>query len=244
MWRSLNNLRGFDLVTTGGEFGTVKQFFFDDEQWVVRYLVVNTGDWVAEHQVLISPFAVMRIDYDYRKLHVALTKAQIERSPEIDTHKPVSRQMEASYSDYYSYPYYWRSPLLWGASASPDLTAPLTPAALRMATSAAAAAMARIVPPKLHLHSTQETSTYHIAATDGLIGYVNDFIVDDATWSIRYLVIDTRNWLLGRKVIVAPHWISSINWARGQVQVNLSRDAIRQSPEYDSAMLLSQACGA
>lgn len=238
---SLNNLKGFDLVATSGELGEIKQFFFDDERWTVRYLVVNTGDWMAEQHVLISPFAVTHIDYDNRKMHVALTKAQVQGSPDIDTHKPVTRQMEATYSDYYSYPYYWRSPLLWGASASPDLTAPMTPATLRMATSAAAAAMARVVPPELHLQSTQEVSTYHIAATDGLIGYVNDFLVDEATWRIRYLVIDTRNWLLGSKVLLAPHSVSSINWARGQVEVKLSRAAIRQCPEYDSATLISPA---
>ncbi len=240
---SINNLKGFDLVTTGGEIGDVKQFFFDDERWTIRYLVVNTGDWVAEQQVLISPFAVTRIDYDNRKLHVALTKTQVESGPDIDTHQPVSRQMEATYSDYYNYPYYWRSPLLWGASVSPDLAASQTPATLRMATSVAAEAMAHVVPPEIHLHSTQEVVTYHIAATDGLIGYVNGFLVDDASWSIRYLVIDTGNWLLGRKVMVGLHEISSINKGEGEIQVNLSRDAIRQSPEYDSTKLLARAHG-
>lgn len=237
MLRSINNLKGFDLVTTSGELGDVKQFFFDDERWTIRYLVVNTGDWVAEQQVLISPFAVTQIDYDNRKLHIALTKAQVENSPEIDTHQPISRQMEAAYADYYSYPYYWRSPLLWGASVSPDLTAPQTPATLQMATSAAVAAMARVVPPELHLHSTQEAATYHIAATDGWIGHINDFLVEDATWRLRFLVIDTRHWLLGKKVLVAPHWISSINRGLGQIQVNLSRAAIRQSLEFDHTKL-------
>ena len=185
MLRSINDLKGFDLVATGGEIGDVNQFYFDDERWAVRYLIVNTGDWVAEQQVLISPFSVTQIDLGNRKLHVALNKEQVERSLNINTHKPVSRQMEATYSDYYGYPYYWRSPLLWGAGVSPDQTAPQTPAILRMATSAAAAAMVRVVSPEVHLHSTQEVTTYHIAATDGLIGYANDFIVDgDHSFSI------------------------------------------------------------
>lgn len=240
MLRSVNELKGFDIVATGGEIGDVQQFYFDDERWAVRYLVVNTGDWVTAQQVLISPFSVTQIDLDNHKLHVALSKEQVQGSPSIDTHKPVSRQMEATYSDYYGYPYYWRSPLLWGAGASPDQTAPQTPAVLRMANSAAAAAMVHVVAPEVHLHSTEEVATYHIAATDGLIGYVNDFIVDDATWAIRYLVIDTHSWLLGKAVLVAPRWITSINWAQGQVHVQLSREAIRQSPEYDGTKLLSR----
>lgn len=235
MLRSINELKGFDVVATSGEIGDVKQFYFDDERWVVRHIVVNTGDWVMEHNVLISPFAVTRIDYDNRNLYVALTKEQVASSPDIDTHKPVSQQMEAMYSDYYSYPYYWPSPLLWGIGARPDLSVPLTPATLRLAGSAAA--MKRVIPPEVHLHSIREVANYHISAIDGLIGYGNDFIVDDQTWAIRYLVIDTRNWLLGKQVIIDPRWVTSIDWAQGQIHVNLSRDAIRQSPEYDSAKL-------
>jgi sporulation protein YlmC with PRC-barrel domain len=239
MLRSINELKGFDIVTTDGEIGDVKQCYFDDERWTVRYLVVTTGDWASEEQVLISPFAVTQIDGDHRKLHVALTQEQIARSPGIDPQQPISRQMEATYSDYYGYPYYWHSRLLWGASASPNLAAPQSLPTRRLASTAAAAAIVRVVSPEVHLHSTQEVGNYRIAATDGLIGYVSDFIVDAESWTIRYLVIDPRNWLLGKKVVILPRWISAVDWAQGQVHVQLSREAMRQSPEYDSTNLLS-----
>lgn len=246
MLRSVNDLKGFDIVATDGEIGDVEQFYFDDERWAVRYIVVNTGNWLSGRQVLISPFSVTQVDRENRKLQVSLTKSQVENSPNIDTHKPVSRQMEASHADYYGYPYYWGSPFLWGADARPILASERSAAAMTTATAypAATASDATDVPVTLedvHLRSTQEVASYHIAATDGEIGHVEDFILEDDTWAIRYLAIDTRNWLPGKKVVVSPQWISSIDWAQGKVHINLSRDEIRQSPEYDSAKLVSRA---
>lgn len=243
MLRSVNDLKGFGIVATGGEIGDVEEFYFDDERWAIRYIVVNTGNWLSGRQVLISPFSVTKLDRDNRKLHVALTKDQVEKSPNIDTHKPVSRQMEATYSDYYDYPYYWGGPLLWGAGEHPELAAKQYAAATandvtgRLITGAAAG---RVISEDVHLRSTQEVSTYHIAATDGDIGHAEDFIVEDDNWTIRYLAIDTRNWLPGKTVIVSPQWISLIDWAQGKVHVNLSREGVKQSPEFDSAKLISR----
>ncbi len=236
MLRSINELKGFDIVATDGEIGDVEEFYFDDERWAVRYIVVNTGSWLSGRQVLISPFSVTEVDRDDRKLYVTLTKNQVEKSPNIDTHKPVSRQMEVAYADYYDYPYYWGSPFLWGAVELPVLGAQR--AATVMSNTMAVTTTERLIPADVHLRSTEEVSTYHIAATDGEIGHVEDFIVEDGNWRIRYLAIDTRNWWPGRKVIVAPQWIASIDWAQGKVHVNLSREGIKQSPEYDSSRLL------
>ncbi len=240
MLRSVNDLKGFDIVATDGEIGDVEQFYFDDERWALRYIVVNTGNWLSGRQVLISPFSVTQVDRDNRRLHVALTRNQVEKSPHIDIHQPVSRQMEATYADYYGYPYYWGSPLLWGAEEHPDLVAHQSAAATRHASTAGAAAMVRVISADVHLRSTREVASYHIAATDGEIGHVADFIVEDDSWTIRYLAIDTRNWLPGRKVIVSPQWIAAIDWAQARVHVNLSRDGVKRSPEYDSSRLISR----
>jgi len=255
MLRSVNDLKGFEIVATDGEIGNVEQFYFDDERWAVRYIVVNTGSWLSGRQVLISPFSVMHVDRENNKLHVTLTKSQVEKSPEIDTHKPVSRQMEAAHSDYYGYPYYWGSPFLWGAGEYPVLglqrsaAATATPAVHpigkggaitgRQAADETVAEM-HVIAGDVHLRSTQEVSSYHIAATDGEIGHVEDFILEDDSWTIRYLAIDTRNWLPGKKVIVSPRWISLIDWAQGKVHVNLSCAEVKQSPEYDHSKLISR----
>ena len=255
MLRSVNDLKDFEIVATDGEIGTVEQFYFDVERWAVRYIVVNTGNWLSGRQVLISPFSVTQVDRELRKLHVTLTKSQVERSPNIDTHKPVSRQMEAAHSDYYGYPYYWGSPFLWGAEELPVLASRGSAAAMGAGTAHRAKADATatgraaddvttaempVLSGDVHLRSTQEVASYHIAANDGEIGHVEDFIVEDDSWTIRYLAIDTRNWVPGKKVIVSPQWISSIDWPQGKVHVYLSREGVKQSPTYDSSQLLSR----
>jgi len=253
MLRSVNDLKGFGIVATDGEIGEVEEFYFDDERWAMRYLVVNTGNWLSGRQVLISPFSVMKLDQDNRKLHVTLTKDQVEKSPNIDTHQPVSRQMEAVYSDYYGYPYYWGGQFLWGAEESPVLASQRSATAIATATAQPAIVTATGHPTTtkattpmhvnsadVHLHSTQEVTSYHIAATDGDIGHAEDFILEDDNWTIRYLAIDTRNWLPGKTVIVSPQWITAIDWAQRKVHLNLSRDGVEHSPEFDSAKLISR----
>ena len=119
MLRNSAHLKGFTIRATDGELGTVDQFYFDDETWAIRYLVVETGGWLGGRQVLISPISVVHADWEAERLDVALTKKQVENSPNIDTHQPVSRQHEAEYYGYYGYPYYWGGPYLWGPAFYP-----------------------------------------------------------------------------------------------------------------------------
>ena len=256
---SVNYQKGFDIVGTSGEIGAIEEFYFDDEQSAVRYIIVNTGSRPSDRQVLISPFSVTHVDRDNRKLHVSLTQDQVKKSPNIDTHKPVSRQIEATHSEYYGYSYYWGGPFLWGATERPIL------ASQESATAKAATAMSisaahpsakavtatgrlstvetiadmRVTSADVHLRSTNEVASYHIAATDGEIGHVEDFILEDDSWAIRYLAINTRNWLPGKKVIVSLQQISLIDRVKNKVHVNLSREQIKRSPEYDISKLIS-----
>jgi hypothetical protein len=169
--------------------------------------------------------------------------------------EPLSRQMEAAYSNYYGYPYYWSSPFLWGAEERPVLASRRSPTAMYTATArptaraitskghpatAGTAAETRVISEEVHLRSTQVVASYQVEATDGEIGYVEDFILEDDSWTIRYLAIDTRNWLPGKKVLVSPQWISSIDWTQGEVHINLSREGLKQSPEYDNSKLISR----
>jgi hypothetical protein len=211
-----------------GEIGEVDDFYFDDESWAIRYLVVDTGNWLPGRKVLISPISLGKADLSHQWLDVELTKKQIEDSPSIDTDKPVSRQYEASYYDYYGYPYYWTGPHLWGPAAYPG------PLMMPERTQAEAEALRReqeSADP--HLHSSSEVAGYYIEATDGDIGHVEDFMIDDESWAIRYIVVDTRNWWPGKKVVVSPQWIERVSWRDSKVYVNLSRDNIQKAPEYD-----------
>jgi hypothetical protein len=201
----------------------LEQFYFDDVSWAVRYLVVNTGDWMTDRLVLVSPLALRQVEWESRRLDVALTKEQIENSPSIDKHKPVSRQHEAAYLGYYNYPYYWAGPNYpAGLTFQRDVEAAQTSAGNESADS--------------HLRSTEAVTGYNIEAVDGEIGHVRDFIVDDETWAIRYLEVDTQNWWPGKKVLVSPQWITRVSWPDTKVYVDLKRETIQNGPAWDDSV--------
>jgi len=219
-------LKGVAIQATDGELGTVDQFYFDDETWAIRYLTVETGGWLDNRQVLISPFSILHTDWPAKRLDVALTKKQVQNSPGIDTHLPVSRQHEAAYNRYYGYPYYWGGPFLWGPEPYP---AGLTiPAAY---TEAMADGIDRESTDS-HLRSTEAITGYHVEATDGEIGHVDGFVIDGEAWAIRYVEVATRNWLPGKKVLVSPAWVERVSWAESRVYTGLSQEAIQSCPEY------------
>jgi hypothetical protein len=221
------HLKGLTIRATDGELGTVDEFYFDDETWAIRYLTVETGGWLGGRQVLISPFSVVHADWQAKRLDVALTKRQVENSPDIDTHLPVSRQHEAAYLGYYGYPYYWGGPYLWGPA--------FYPAGLAISTTVANQAMAERMgreSPDSHLRSSQAVTGYDIDALDGEIGHVDGFVMDDEAWAIRYLEVATRNWWPGKKVLVSPAWVERVSWTESKVCVGLTREVIQTGPEY------------
>jgi uncharacterized protein YrrD len=221
LWNA-NKLKGLHLGAIDGELGRVKDFYFDDEDWKVRYAVVDTGGWLPKRKVLLAPYALGAIEEDHKLLHVQLTKEQIEKSPPIDSDKPVSRQFEHEYYRYYGWPYYWQDPALWGTAPAnlPPVVEPNTDTVA-------------VEEGDPHLRSTNEVAGYHIQARDGEVGHVDDFILDDQNWSVRYLVVDTRNWLPGKHVLVSPLWIDQISWEQSKVFVDLQRQPIEGAPEYD-----------
>jgi uncharacterized protein YrrD len=239
MLRSADKLKGMALVAADGAIGEVEDFHFDDERWAVRYLVVNTGSWLAGRKVLISPISVKQVDVGGNQVATALTKRQVEDSPGLDAHRPVSRRQEAQLLGYYGYPYYWGSPFLWGAAAHPAaLAVPTSPGGEVAASSATRAREEESEDSRLR--SMKEVSGYYIQAADGDLGHVEDFVVDDETWAVRYVVVDTRNWLPARKVLVAPEWVERVSWDERKVFVNLTREAIQNSPEYDPSAFISR----
>ncbi|MGB8010199.1 MAG: PRC-barrel domain-containing protein [Terriglobales bacterium] len=221
------HLKGLVIQATDGTIGTVDQFYFDDETWTIRYLTVGTDGWLGERQVLITPFSIIHTDWQAKRLDVALTKKQVENSPNIDTYKPVSRQHEAVYMGYYGYPYYWGGPRMWGPASYPSgLPVPA------LVFNEARADRIQKESMDSHLRSNEAVTGYHIEATDGEIGHVEGFIMDDRAWSIRYMEVGTRNWWPGKKVLVSPAWIQSVSWEKSKVYVGLSRETIKSGPEF------------
>lgn len=224
MLYDLQTVRGYAIAAEDGELGSVHDFYFDDWHWTVRYLVVDTGHWLPGRKVLIAASALRGIDADRGCLRVALSRRQVEDSPGRETDLPVSRQHEIELHDHYRWPYYW------GAFPAGVAVAALPPLE--------AAVAGDTVPGDATLRSAREVSGYSILAEDGKIGHVETLLADDERWLMPYFVIDTRNWLPGRKVLVGTRWISDISWSERRVAVDMRRDAIEESPEYDSAQPL------
>jgi len=234
MLRNVKDLHGFTIRATDGELGTVDQLYFDDTTWAIRYLTVETGGWLGGRHVLISPISVIHADWQTKRLDVALNKTQVENSPDIDTHQPVSRQHEAAFNQYYGYPYYWGGPYLWGAAPYPaDLvTPPIAPINLVEESPRE--------PGDSHLRSTEGVAGYSIEAADGEIGHVDGFVLDEEVWAIRYIEVATRNWWPGKKVLVSPAWIDRVSWADSKVYTALSREAIQNAPEYIESLPINR----
>lgn len=220
MLRNISEILNYRLMAKDDEIGACKDFLFDDRQWTIRYMMADTARWLPGRKVLISPLSLGRIHWAEERLEVHLTTDEIKNSPPLEDDAPVSRQYEMAWADYYSYPYYWPKDSLWGIDHYLMDKKKIIDEEVED-------------PRNTHLRSVKEVKGYAIAAVDGDIGHLEDFIIDDTMWAIRYLVIDTRNWLPGRKVLISPDWVEEVYWAGQKVNVNKTKDSIENSPEYD-----------
>lgn len=241
MLRSVKSLKGASVRTTDGECGSVEEFYFDDEAWMVRYLVVRTGGWLLGRSVLIAPRVLGTTDWSRNALQVNLTREQVAGSPGIATDRPVSRQWEADYHDYYGWPYYWAGGGMWGAGHGYPAAAiayPLAEGAARREGAEPETAEREMgewgrEEADSHLRSTREVTGYTLCAEDGDLGHIEDFILEDTSWEVRYLSVDPSNWWPGKKVLILPRCIESIGWPDRRVIVGLTRDEIQNAPAWD-----------
>ena len=234
MLRRLRDLDNCQVQSVEGQdVGTLEDVFFDDERWTVRYLIVRAGHWLTGRSVLLSPMAVEDVSWEDRQIAVDLTQDQIKGAPSADDAHPITREWEAEYAGYYGLPYYWDGPSAWGIGP--------TPLAGRALVKSARPAPSVVRGADQRLKSARDVRGYHIHARDGQIGHVEDFLIDDVTWMVRYLMVDTSNWIGGRTVLVAPEWASRIDWMRQEVHVQLTRDAIKACPPYDESRIIDRA---
>lgn len=233
MLRSLKALDGFKIAATDGELGHVRDIYFDDQKWTVRYFEVDTGGWLSGRMVLLSPAVVSGVDWDEELLRVNLTREQVENSPGQDSALPVSRQHEMALSHYYGTPFYWQGPFLWGYTGFPSLVDPIPwdPKTDQLAAMPVDEELAQGDP---HLRTKDEVVGYQIEAQDGPIGHVEDLLFNLNTWQIGRVVVATRDWLPGRHVLITPEAITDVSWEEKSVRVFASKAEIENSPEYDS----------
>lgn len=225
---SATKLEGARLAAMDGAIGDVEDLFFDDQHWTVRYLVVDTGGWLSGRQVLISPACVREVDVPGRRVIVLLSRQQVKDSPDVDTHQPISRRHESALLSHYGLAPYWMGPLAWGALPLP----PLPPAPTSTAEAEVLARQEADERADAHLYSTGDVTGSVLQARDGDLGEVDDFLVDDRAWTIRWLVVDTGSWLPGKRVLVSPEWVETVSWSDRAVRVGLSRAQIESAPEY------------
>jgi len=278
---------GVKIHATDGELGHIDDFYFDDQFWTVRYMIVRTGSWFSEKRVMLSPSAIRDVVWEEQAVYVDLTQAQIKKSPDLDLQKPVTREQEMELVRHYNWPSYWSGGPIGtmgaysagtgiGMTGMPALGVPpmgvapvgssVTDVPSHIANDISSTG---VVDTELQnreiandpeikaetelqrgahaeglqgeLHSIKEVTGYHIAATDGEIGHVDDFFIDEESWKIQYLLVDTSNWLAGRNVLIATSWITEFLWEDSQVRVKATREQIKSSPEYDPRETVDRA---
>jgi uncharacterized protein YrrD len=221
MLHSIQQRYGEKLRATDGEIGHVRDFYFDDKTWTIRYLVADTGGWLSGRLVLIPPYALGRFLPEGKVLLVNLTRQQIEHSPSIDEHKPISRQQEEEYHRHYGYPYYAQSWPLWGLAGYPVIVPP---------------------PPQdnawqggadSHLRSTRFVKGYKVEATDGEVGELADFMIDGRTWTIREIVVHSGHWYSGKEIVLPTAKISRISYDESTVYADCTRVEMVEASEQN-----------
>ncbi len=233
-------LTGYTIEATDGRIGTAKTFLFDDRTWKSRWLVIDTGHWLTDRQVLIQPSAIGRPDHERQNLSVNLNKAQIEASPEIRQDQPVTMQMQSQLHRYYGWKPDWDSGS-YGEGAAMGMAGGFgMPYVAREKARESEKIQFGSNDGDPHLRSMSAVTGYYIEATDGAIGHVENFLLDDVTWTIQYLIVDTRNWWPGAHVLISPHAVQSIEWSDKQIRLNVSRDKVRASPPWDPASAIEE----
>ena len=220
----LSDLTDYSLAARDGEIGKLEEVYFDDNCWLVRYFIVSTGNWLLGRKVLIVPAVMGGIDEEAKTLSVDLTREQIENCPPVNTKMSVSRHYEQEYYSYYGWEPYWNDDPMFGPA--PYLSPPVEDTSDQ--------------PENPHLRSSDEVKNYSIHACDGKIGHVEDFILEVPDWTIRYLEVNTRSWLPGKHVLLAPAWIQQVDWAKQEVSIELTREALETAPAYDPSKIISR----
>jgi hypothetical protein len=249
LWNA-SAINGYAILGTDGKIGVISDFFVDDTSWLVRWLVVDTGNWLSGREVLLPSSALAHLDAKKEECTIKLTIQQIKDSPGVDADRPVSRQMEAGVYDYYGYSPQWNSGYGnmggmgymggygYGYMGGMGGAMPISPESRRHEEALEDAQRNR---DDVHLRSVNAVTGYYIHASDGEIGHVEDFLIEDADWSIRYLVVDTKNWWPGKKVLISPRSVKEIDWGDRLVNINVDRQKVEGGPAYDASVTIDGA---
>lgn len=224
----LNTVYGSSLQAKNGEIGSIDDVYFDDKDWKIRYLITDNSNFLPGRRVLISPASTDKINFERKAIQVKLSKKDIEKSPVVNQGLLPSRETEIELKSYYNWPVYWGSGFLIGAG---DLRE----------NQASMRGSKKEIEVESNLKSCNEIMGFSIESKNKTIGYLNNYLFDDESWEIRYLVVDTKNWLLKeRKILLAIDWIEKFDWDQSVFVTDLKSKAIRESPVYNPGETLKR----
>lgn len=225
MERNINSLINYSIEAKDGLIGEMKEFYFDDKEWKIRYLIVKTGNWLSDRKVLIPLDAILKKTWKNGVFPLSLTKDQVKHSPDIDTDQPVSRQQEVQLYGHYQWQNYWGGGFYGGGSLGGGMPLPVVDNEVLTESDK----KKKHTNDDIHLRSTETVTNYHVHATNGDIGHVNDFIIDDETWEIKFIVVDTHNWFGGKKVLIKVEDIVKIDWMEEKIFLDVSTSDVEKS---------------
>lgn len=240
MLRSADDLKEYQIQSIDGDLGKIYDLYFDDEAWVIRYLVVTTNNWFFKREALISPIALDTPDWQNKTMQVNLSQKQVDHSPDISVHKPVSRQQEVEYFGYYGYPVYWGGASLWGAGFYPDGLVLENDKLNESAKGAKAKAYEKYQNNDPHLRSWDKVKGFVVNGSDGEIGHIQDLLIDEQTFAIRYVIVRANDWWIGHDILVAPQWFEDMKWSDSSVKINHTRAEVKGAPIYDSLVKMDR----
>lgn len=233
-----SDIRSYGLRATDGAIGHIDDLLFDDEHWGLRWVVVDTGTWLPGRKVLLPPSALGSPDPSKQEYAIDLSRERIEAAPELETDAPVSRQLETDIYAHYDWAPYWYGGFGYPVAAAAPVGTSAAPPPGAGDTDVPRSEQAPEGDP--HLRSANEVTGYYVEATDGSIGHVEDFLIDEGAWAIRYLMIDTKNWWPGKMVLISPHWLRDIAWDERRVFVEAQREKVKGAPEFEPSMTLDR----
>ena len=200
------SLIGRGLLASDGTIGTISDFLFEEATWSVRYVLVDTGKWLAGRQVLLSPRAFVHEPFGQPgTARARLSRSQIEESPALATGEPLTRGFERAYFRHFGWPSYWMGPSLGAALAPVDTS-------------------------EVRLLSVKELTGGLAQASDTRIGKVKNFSLSSLSWMVREIVVDAGHWYSERLVLIQPGLVERVGMAESVLYIGRSRLEVLSAP--------------
>lgn len=235
MLLSFRDLERFEVYASDGVVGTVRDVLFDDRTRAARYVVVDTGQWLRSHPVLLVPDVVETVTIRDRIVRLGVDRERVEKSPTVATDPPVSRHAEDAVRAYFGLPPLAAEPPGRHVGTWGEPVAEPTAEAAAQASGAGSPVRERAAHDP-HLRSARELMGYGVEGIDGHIGTVDDLLFDaDGEWSLRFFVVDTGGWLTGKRRLVAADWVTSVSYPARHVRAKVGKARVAEAPDFETS---------